>query len=324
MAISGNIFAAFGSLQPDPLYIGIIVATCVLLISGFVISGVGARRELRRRLSTSTVTNGNLEEKRSIHFENNRRIAHIAAKAGKLFSPNSKAELTSMRRQLVQAGFLAPSALPIYYSVRILVACGLPALLVIFYRFLPFELPSVLLVLFAGGFAVAGLIIPGVVLDWRRSMIRERYRHAFPDMMDLLVVCMESGQSLHAAIDRVGREMFETCPQLGANMHMLSLEMRAGRTLPDCLDGLHDRLGIEEVKSLKLLLKQSQELGASIATTLRVYSDDMRDKRLMNAETRANALPVKLTLPLGMFIFPVILLLILAPIVMRIKASGLF
>jgi tight adherence protein C len=89
--------------------------------------------------------------------------------------------------------------------------------------------------------------------------------------------------------------------------------------LTEALDGLADRLGIEEVQSLRLLLKQSEELGASIATSLRVFSDEMRDKRLMRAETKAHALPVKMTLPLGLFIFPVILLVIMLPVVIRIK-----
>ena len=93
--------------------------------------------------------------------------------------------------------------------------------------------------------------------------------------------------------------------------------------MTEALDGLSERLGIEEVKSLKVMLKQSEELGASIAATLRVYSDEMRDKRLMRAEAKAHALPVKLTLPLGVFIFPVILLVIMVPLIVRIKNSFL-
>lgn len=319
-----NPLGMFAGWQPEPLHISIAVFVCVLLLSAFVVLGVTSKQQLRRRLAGAPSASVDADDPRSIHYAKERKISQVAARAGQLVAPKSKSDLASLRKQLVRAGFLSPAALPVYYFVRVLMATALPVLFLLCYGFLPVEIPGFLIMIIAAGFSVGGLIIPSVALDWRRSFIRERYRQAFPDMMDLLVVCIESGQSLNAALERVGREIFETCPELGANMHIVSLEMRAGRTLPECLDGLHERLGIDEVKSLKLLLKQSQELGASIATTLRVYSDEMRDKRLMRAETKANALPVKLTLPLGMFIFPVILLLILVPIAIRIKGAMFF
>ena len=137
--------------------------------------------------------------------------------------------------------------------------------------------------------------------------------------MDLLVVCVESGLALQPAIDRISREIAATTPQLAANLHLLSLEMRAGSSLGDALDGLTQRLGIEEAFSLASLLKQSEELGTSLSAALRVYSDEMRDKRLMRAEAMAHALPVKITLPVGFCIFPVILVILFLPLIIRIK-----
>ncbi len=168
----------------------------------------------------------------------------------------------------------------------------------------------------AGGI---GFIGPSVWLDWRKNFMRSRYRNAFPDFMDLVVVCVESGQSLPGAIDRVSHEIVQFSPQLGANLHLVSLELRAGRTLVDSLSALHERVDIDEVRSLQILLKQSEELGASIAATLRIFSEEMREKRLMRAEAKAHALPVKMTIPLGLFIFPVIMMVILVPVIIRMK-----
>jgi tight adherence protein C len=143
--------------------------------------------------------------------------------------------------------------------------------------------------------------------------MREKYRRAFPDFMDLLVVCIESGHSLPSALDRVTQEIAHPSPQLGANLHLLNLELRAGSTITTALESLHARLGIDEVQSLAVLLKQSQELGRASADA-RVFSDDARQAADC-AETRANSLPVKMTLPLGLFIFPVILLVLLVPVI---------
>lgn len=310
----------FGALQPDPFKFGILVTLSVAMIALIISNALRSRSTLRRRTSINDNNlNGETDDRRSIHFGNQLRVDRIVERAGRLLAPKSEENLSVIRQQIVQAGFLSPLAVSIYYTLRLLTACALPLGFVLFSGYLPIEVPNYLIILCTTGLAVIGLIIPGILLDWRRSVMRQRYRITFPELMDLLVVCIESGQSLNGALERVGKEFTKSCPELGANIHLVCLEIRAGRTLTEALDGLSERLGIDEVNSLKLLLKQSQELGASIADSLRVYSDEMRDKRLMRAEALANALPVKMTLPLGLFIFPVILLLIMIPVIIRIK-----
>ena len=165
-----------------------------------------------------------------------------------------------------------------------------------------------------------GLILPGFYVGHRQSAMRQEYRHGFPDFMDLMVVCVEAGLGLEAAIDRVSHELIDSHPHLAANIHLVSLELRAGKPLSEAIAGLSDRTGIDEVQSLGALLKQSEELGTSLATALKVYSDEMRDKRFSRAEEKAHALPVKLVLPLGLFIFPVLMILILLPLIVRMQA----
>jgi tight adherence protein C len=139
--------------------------------------------------------------------------------------------------------------------------------------------------------------------------------------MDLLVVCADSGLSMEAALTRVGGELTESYPSLCANIHMANLEIRAGRTLTEALEHLADRLGLDEARSFSTLIQQSTELGSSITDALRVYSDDMRHKRLSRAEEKAYALPAKLSVPMMVCIFPVIFVVILLPVIVRFSTG---
>ena len=140
--------------------------------------------------------------------------------------------------------------------------------------------------------------------------------------MDLLVVCAEAGLSMEASLDRVGRELGDSYPSLTANIHMACLEIRAGRTMSEALEHLGDRLGIEEARSFSTLIQQSAELGSSITDALRIYSDDMRHKRLSRAEEKAYSLPAKLSVPMMVCIFPVLFVVILLPVFVRLHVGN--
>jgi tight adherence protein C len=137
-----------------------------------------------------------------------------------------------------------------------------------------------------------------------------------------MVVCADAGLPIEAALERIGREFGDSYPSLTANIHMTNLENRAGRTMTDALEHLGDRLGIEEARSFSTLIQQSAELGSSITEALRVYSDDMRHKRLSRAEEKAYSLPVKLSLPMMICIFPVLFGVILLPVVVRLHVGN--
>src|SRR5207244_11570332 len=168
------------------------------------------------------------------------------------------------------------------------------------------------LAVLAGG--LIGYVAPSVYLDRRIAARRHEHRAGFPDFMDLLVVCADSGLSMESALERVGRELGDSYPSLCANLHMTNLEIRAGRTMTEALDHLGDRLGLEEARSFATLIQQSAELGSSITEALRVYSDDMRHKRLSRAEEKAYSLPAKLSVPLTLCVFPVVIIVILLPV----------
>jgi tight adherence protein C len=140
----------------------------------------------------------------------------------------------------------------------------------------------------------------------------------FPDFMDLMVVCAEAGLSMEAAIERIARELVDGYPSLAENLYMASLEIRAGKGFGEALQRMGERLGIEEATMLATLLQQSADLGTSLSQSLRVYSEEMRNKRMSRAEEKAYALPAKLVVPLTLFVFPVLIVSLMFPAVSRV------
>jgi tight adherence protein C len=299
-----------------PLYISLLVGLAVFTAAMMLARSAGVKEEIGRRAASRLQAPG-----QRLDATWQQRANRIVERAAAVFSASDKSSLPTLRRELIQAGFFSKHAVALFRISRVLAAVTLPGIFLLGQTLLSFRLPVAITSLGAMALALLGLVLPPVLLDARIRRMQRRYRHAFPDMMDLIVVCVESGQSMQSAFSQVSSEMIQICPPLGFNLHLFCLELRAGSTIDAALHNLHDRLGLDEVKSLAVLLKQSDELGSSIAGTLRVFSDEMRDKRLIRAETKANLLPVKMTIPLGLLIFPVILLVILLPVMIRIKAA---
>jgi len=223
-----------------------------------------------------------------------------------------------LRRKLLQAGYFSRHAVNIYVLARILCLVLGPAIVYVFLEFSRVELSGLLRLLLI---AAAGLIsvgMPDIYLARRRRWLAQTYRHLFPDLLDLLVVCVDAGLGLEAAFERVRREVSKQSKELGTNLEIMGAEMRAGRSTVDALDSLAGRLGLDEAGSLVAMLRQSIELGSDIADALRVFSDEMRDKRLLRAEEAANKLSVKMVIPLGLFIFPVVLLVTILPVLIKL------
>ncbi len=158
---------------------------------------------------------------------------------------------------------------------------------------------------------------PNSYIARRKRKLLEGYRVDFPDMLDLIVVCVDAGLSLEAALDRIRGEISRQNYYLGSNLMLMGAETRAGRSTVDALASLADRLGLDEAHSLVAIL------GTDVGEALRVFSDEMRDRRLLRAEERANQLPVKMVGPLGLFIFPVILGLVMLPMILRLMSVAI-
>ena len=235
--------------------------------------------------------------------------------AQKHYDESDSKDMKVLRKRLVVAGIYDPRAVAYFFLTRAALAIGLGVLAMLV---VPADKGSMYWLAVGGG-GLVGYLAPSFYLDRRTAARKQEYRIGFPDFLDLLVVCADAGLSMEASLDRVGRELSETYPALAANLHMTNLEIRAGRRMTEALEHLSDRLGLEEARSFATLITQSEELGSSITEALRIYSDDMRHKRLSLAEEKAYALPAKLSFPMMVCIFPVLFVVILLPVVVKIK-----
>ncbi|WP_199500285.1 type II secretion system F family protein [Methylovirgula sp. 4M-Z18] len=223
-----------------------------------------------------------------------------------------------MRLQLLRAGFFRSDAISYYIFARVCTVCSVPICVFLLIRLLlPNTAFLVQMVLVAASTGIA-ILLPDAFLARRQGQLEHEYRLVFPDMLDLLVVCVGAGLSIEGGFERVRGQLRKQSAALGLNLDMLAAEMRAGRPMVDALNSLADRLAIDEAASFVGVIRHSYELGGDVGGALRVFSDDMRDKRLLRAEEMANKLSVKIVLPLALFIFPVILTIIMLPVILKL------
>jgi tight adherence protein C len=256
---------------------------------------------------------------RSLRHSSMKAAQRLVEYTNKHYASGSTEESKVLRRRMIQAGIYDTRAVAYFFLARTILAIGLAALA---FLFSPAEQGGPIYWLLVGLAGIAGYIGPSFYIDRRIASRRYEHQAGFPDFMDLLVVCADAGLSMEASLDRVGRELSASYPSLTANIHMANLEIRAGRTMSDALDHLGDRLGIDEARSFATLIQQSAELGSSITDALRVYSDDMRHKRLSRAEEKAYSLPAKLSVPMMVCIFPVLFVVILLPVFVRLHVGN--
>jgi tight adherence protein C len=279
---------------------------------------VRARGAVKRRTAGITEGFGRTSGKRSLRQSGFSAAQRLIDYTTRHYSSADSKDMKVLRRKLMLAGIYDPRAVGFFFLARTALAVGLGMAA---FLLAPVEEGSSLYWMFVGLGGLIGYMAPGFYVSRRIAQRREEHRAGFPDFMDLLVVCADAGLSMEAALDRVAREMADTYPSLTANVHMANLEIRAGRTLSEALDHLAERLGLEEARSFATLIQQSDELGSSITEALRVYSDDMRHKRLSRAEEKAYSLPAKLSLPMMGCIFPVLFVVILLPVIVRVVNS---
>jgi tight adherence protein C len=183
------------------------------------------------------------------------------------------------------------------------------------------------MVLLSGAIGIAlGLVAPPALLERMRRLRQERIIRSIPDTLDLLLVCVEAGVSLDAALLRVGREMVLLHPELANELLTMNRRMNAGMRREEALHGLFERTGVDELRSLGSNMIQSERWGTSIAKVLRVYSESMRRKRRQAAEKKAAVAATKMVFPLALFILPALFAVIGGPAVIAIgpvfKAMG--
>jgi tight adherence protein C len=233
--------------------------------------------------------------------------------------PRKEGERSRVGRLLMHAGFRTPVALPLYYASKAALMIVLPLFVVLASTFIPRVTGGKLLcAALAVGFL--GSLIPSIWLDRRASSRQRELRVAFPDALDLLVVCVESGLGLAPALQRVADDLMISHPALGSELALVNAEIRAGIERTQALKNLAERTGLADIRGLVTLLVQTMRFGTGVADALRVYSEEFRDKRMQAAEEMAAKIGTKMIFPLAFCLFPSFFLITVGPAVLRVIA----
>jgi tight adherence protein C len=240
-----------------------------------------------------------------------------AAAIGRLKKPKENDEadekLSHLKISCLNAGLRSSNAVAVFWGAKIFCAVLFPVASLVFNLFSGMKLAPALFMLLVGLMTAIGYYLPDVYLSMRIRERQSKISRGFPDALDLLVVCVEAGMGLDAAIHRVAEEIKLSDQLISEEFRTLGLELRAGKSRVDALRNLGIRTGVEEVRSFATLLIQTVRFGTSIGQALRVHSDAMRVKRYQAGEELASKLPVKMMIPLILFIFPAIFVVIIGP-----------
>lgn len=233
--------------------------------------------------------------------------------------PQKESERNNKTDQLISAGFRSPQALQVFYAVKSLLIVALPMVVLISSRWLPdwSTRAALTYAMIASGI---GMFAPNFVLTKLIAKRRKALRNGFPDALDLLVVCVESGLGLAAAIQRVADELSFSHPDLAFELATVNAEIRAGRPREQALRNLADRTGLPDIKGLVGLLVQTMRFGTGVGDALRVYSEEFRDKRMQRAEEQAAKMATTLIFPLVLCMFPIFFIIAIGPALIRIMA----
>jgi tight adherence protein C len=242
------------------------------------------------------------------------RFFNFLSSLGKRASPEKQSDYQQTRIYFLRAGIRHANVLSIFWGTKILLAVCLPLAFfvswVTIFKILGFTRALAAVCIFL---AVVGLYLPNFWLRLKIARRKNKIFEGIADAMDLLVVCVEAGMGLDSALYRVGEEITLTHKPLGDELKFYNLEMRAGMSRRDALKNLALRVDLEEVRSVASLLIQAEKFGTSVAHSLRVYSDSFRTKRFQRAEEIAAKLPVKLVIPLMLFIMPALFVVLVGP-----------
>lgn len=244
----------------------------------------------------------------------------MASNSASFYSKNDPEQKRMMQMRLIQAGYPNPGALGYFFSARFVSAGVFIILGILFAYFLTPDQAAGNKAIEVMLFAILGYYIPNLYIRNRIKTRQVENRAGFPDVMDLMVVAAEAGLTTEASIERIAGEIERTHPILSEQLHLAAIEIRAGKQLDEALRDFGQRVGLEEVQGFATMIQQSKELGTSVSDALRVYSDEMRHKRMMAAEEKAYALPAKLSIPVTAFILPIVIGVAIIPTVVRMMA----
>ncbi|GAB3100846.1 type II secretion system F family protein [Aestuariicella hydrocarbonica] len=242
---------------------------------------------------------------------------HIMGTAASALLPSNNQDKSHIQKQLIIAGFRSNNAVTNFYAYKTILAVGLPLAVLMLSRFSVGISTQNVIVATLLAFS-AGVMLPNYVLKKLVDKRQRKLRAAFPDALDLLVVCVESGLGLTSAIARVAQELDITHPELAADLALINKEIMVGVPRSQAFKNLSERTGLNEIRGLATLLDQSLRFGTSVADALRTYAEEFRDKRMQAAEEQAAKISTKLIFPLTAFIWPSFFVIAVGPAILQV------
>lgn len=304
--------------QARVLFVGAIGVSVVLALITIALLVMGLQDPVQRRLAVIKRGHGGL----SAGQQPRSGLRLVLEQVGARFVGGEDTQLSATRMLLMHAGYRSASALQMYWAIRLLLPLSMLGLAVLVLPLLP-TLSLTLGLLLAAGAAGIGWLAPAVYVEKRKQARMNLLRAAFPDALDLMVVCVESGLALPQAIERVAEEMAVSQAELAEELGLVNAQIRAGISSSEALKQLAWRTGLEDVQGLVSLLAQSIRFGTSVADTLRIYAEEFRDRRTQAAEEQAAKIGTKLVFPLIFCLWPSFFLAAIGPAIIGVfKAFG--
>ncbi|CUJ86133.1 Flp pilus assembly protein TadB [Shimia thalassica] len=246
------------------------------------------------------------------------------AKYKSFLEPQNEEELSSLRLKLMQAGYQSRDAVRAFHLAQMLLGVVGLVFGVLYFMFIkgPEGATTQDTLMYILGPGAAGYLLPKYWVTRRVETRKEEITAGFPDSLDMMLVCVEAGQSLDQSINRVAGELRASYPALADEFQIVAYEMKAGKDKSQVLGDMGERCGVQDVSSFVTVLIQSASFGTSISDALRVYAGEMRDKRVMRAEEAANKLPTKMTLATMMLTVPPLLIILIGPSIHNVTQMG--
>jgi tight adherence protein C len=297
----------FGPMAPL-LAVGVVGLLLILLALPIVMKRQRDRfRELKDQGPKAT-TDKKRALRKTERVDKLERFAHF-------LEPQKKEELSAAKLHLLRAGYSGKNAVRMFHAIQFLLGILflIGGLVIALVKSLSQEITTMDMLLHSLLPCAIGYYLPRYWVNKRVSQRQTEIIQGFPDALDLMLVCVEAGQSLDQSIIRVGKESRAGYPALADEFDMVAQEVKAGKERISVLKDMAERVGVPDVASFVTTIIQSATFGTSVADALRVYSADMRDKRIMRAEEKANMLPTKLTLGTMLFTVPPLLVILIGP-----------
>ena len=299
----------------------------VLLILIALPTVMKRRRDRFRELREFTPDLNDKDKKRALR-RTEKKVDKLERFA-KFLEPQKKEELSAAKLKMLRAGYTSKNSVRMFHAMQFVLGITflLIGMVLALLRSINGDLSTNMMLIYTLLPCALGYYLPRYWVDKRLEKRQTEIIQGFPDALDLMLVCVEAGQSLDQSIIRVGKESRAGYPALADEFDMIAQEVKAGKERISVMKDMAERVGVPDVASFVTTLVQSATFGTSIADALRVYSADMRDKRIMRAEEKANMLPTKLTLGTMMFTVPPLLVILIGPSVygiatMLAKMSG--